>query len=105
MEQERTLSKLMQFGIRLYSAGLLCSNTVQDLKKFGVGRSRKAVHGWVQKAGLQPADDANPNHIALNETVIRINGQQFWLYAAVNLDMNSFLHIRLFTATTTALTQ
>jgi len=54
---------------------------------------------------LQPADGASPDHIALDETVIRINGQQFWLYAAVNPDTNEFPHVRLFTTTTTALTQ
>ena len=59
----------------------------------------------MQKADLQPADGANPDHIALGETVIRINGQQFWLYAAVNPDTNKFLHFRLFTTTTTALTR
>jgi transposase-like protein len=37
--------------------------------------------------------------------VIRINGQQFWLYAAVDPEINKFLHVRHFTTTTTALTQ
>jgi len=59
----------------------------------------------VQKADLQPASNANPDHIALDETVIRINGQQFWLYAAVDPDTNKFPHMTLFTTTTTALTQ
>ena len=59
----------------------------------------------MQKADLQPADGASPDHIALDETVIRIDGQQFWLYAAVNPETNKFLHARLFTTTTTALTQ
>jgi len=77
----------------------------ENWKKFGVERSRKAVHDWVQKADLQPADDASPDHVALDKTVIRINGQQFWPYAAVNPETNNFLHVRLFTTTTTALTQ
>ena len=105
VERERTPSELMKLGIRLHLAGLSLSNTIRELEKFGVERSRKAVHDWVQKADLQPADDANPDHVALDETVIRINGQQFWLYAAVDPDTNRFLHIRLFTTTTTALTQ
>jgi putative transposase len=105
VERERTPSELMQLGIRLHLSGLSLSNTIRELEKFGVERSRKAVHDWVQKADLQPADDASPDHVALDETVIRINGQQFWLYAAVNPDTNRFLHIRLFTTTTTALTQ
>jgi len=42
---------------------------------------------------------------AVDETVIRIDGQQFWLYAAVNPNSNEFLHIHLFPTTTTALTE
>ena len=105
VERERTPIELMKLGIRLHLAGLSLSNTIRELEKFGVERSRKAVHDWVQKAGLQPADDASPDHVALDETVIRINGQQFWLYTAVDPNTNKFLHIRLFTTTTTALTQ
>jgi putative transposase len=105
VERERTPSELMKLGIRLHLSGLSLSNTIRELEKFGVRRSRKAVHDWVQKADLQPADDASPDHVALDETVIRINGQQFWLYAAVDPDTNKFLHIRLFTTTTTVLTQ
>ncbi len=105
VERERTPSELMELGIRLHLSGLSLSNTVSELEKFGVERSRKAVHDWVQKTDLQPASDTNPDHIALDETVIRINGQQFWLYAAVDPETNKFLHLRLFTTTTTALTQ
>lgn len=105
VERERTPRQLMKLGIRLHPAGLSLSNTVRELEKFGVERSRKAVHDWVQKADLQPASNASPDHVALDETVIRINGQQFWLYAAVDPDTNDILHARLFTTTTTALTQ
>ena len=105
VERERTPSELMELGIRLHLSGLSLSNTIRELEMFGVKRSRKAVHDWVQKADLQPASNANPDHIALDETVIRINGQRFWLYAAVDPETNKFLHIRLFTTTTTALTQ
>jgi len=59
----------------------------------------------VQKADLQPASDASPDQIAVDETVIRIDGQQYWLYAAVNPNSNKFLYIRLFSTTTTALTE
>jgi len=105
VERERTPRELMELGIRLHLAGLSLSNTVSELEKFGVQRSRKAVHDWVQKADLQPANNASPDQPAVDETVIRINGQQFWLYAAVNPESNEFLHLRLFTTTTTALTQ
>jgi putative transposase len=86
-------------------AGLSLSNTVLELEKFGVQRARKTVHDWVQKANLQPASDASPDHVALDETVIRGNAQQYWLYTAVDPETNRFLHVRLFTTTTTAVTQ
>ena len=91
VERERTPSELMELGIRLHLAGLSLSNTIQELEEFGVERSRKTVHDWVQKADLQPTSDANPDHIALDETVVRINGQQYWLYAAVDPETNEFL--------------
>ena len=94
----------MQLGTRLHLAGLSLSNTIREIEKFGIKRSRKAVRDRVQKADLQPADSASPDHIALDETVIRISGQQLWLYA-VDPDANKFLHVRLFTTTTTALTR
>jgi hypothetical protein len=59
----------------------------------------------VQEADLQPVSDAIPCHIALDKTVTRINLRQFWLYAAVDPETNGFPHVRLFTTTTTALTQ
>ncbi|GGL65286.1 hypothetical protein GCM10009039_23960 [Halocalculus aciditolerans] len=77
--RERTPSELMELGNRLHLSEISLSNTISEFEKFGVEWSRKAVHDWVQKADLQPASDASPNHIAFDETVIRINGQQFWL--------------------------
>jgi putative transposase len=71
----------------------------------GVDRSRKAIHDWGQKADLQPTEGRNPDHVAVDETVIRINDRQFWLYVAADPDTNELLHLRLFATTTTALTE
>ena len=59
----------------------------------------------MQKAGLQPASGKNPNHIAVDETVIQLNNQRFWLYAAVDPATNEFLHVRLFPTRTIVLTR
>lgn len=40
------------------------------------------MHRWMQEADLQPTDGAL-NHVAVDETVIQINDEQHWLYAAV----------------------
>ncbi|ELY81570.1 IS6 family transposase [Natrinema pallidum] len=105
VERERTPRRLMELGIRLHLAGLSLSNTVRELEKFGVKRSRKAVHDWVHKCDLQPADDAKPNHVALDETVIQLDQHRYWLYTAVDPETNKILHIRLYSTTTTALTE
>ena len=103
MERERTPESARELGIQRALRGLSLWNTVSLLDSLGVGRLRKAVHGWIQKADLQPTDDENPNHAAIDETVSRINDQQYWLSAAGDLATNLLLHARLF-ATTTALT-
>ncbi|AAV48069.1 transposase-like protein [Haloarcula quadrata] len=105
VERERTPEPAMALGIQSHVAGLSLSNTVELLEDLGVQRSRKAVHDWVQKADLQPDSGKSPNQIALDETVIRINDQQFWLYAAADPQSNELLHIRLFATTTTTLTE
>ena len=105
VERERTPEPAMALGIQTHLAGLSLSNTVDLLDALGVQRSRKAIHDWVQKADLQPAAGQNPNHVALDEMVIRINDEQYWLYAAANPKTNQLLHVGLFSTTTTALTE
>jgi len=77
VERERTPEAAIALGIQSHVAGLSLSNTVELLEDLGVQRSRKAIYDWVQKANLQPEPGHSPNHVALNEIVIRINGQQF----------------------------
>jgi len=78
VERERTPEPAMALGIQSHLAGLSLSNTVELLDSMGDQWSRKAIHDWVQKADLQPEPGKSPNQIALDETVIRINGQQLW---------------------------
>ena len=101
MERERTPEPIVEVGIQLHLAGLSLSNTKQYLERLGVQRSRTAIHDWVHKADLQPAPDTTPNQIAVDETVIRVNGHREWLYAAVDPKTNKLLHVRLFQARTT----
>ena len=96
VQRERTPERIIEIGIQLHLAGLSLSNTKQHLEKLGVERSRTAIHNWVQKADVQPTSDAAPDHIAVDETVIQVNDERRWLYAAVNPETNKFLHVRLF---------
>ncbi len=76
-----------------------------DSRRDGLERSRRVIYDGIQKADLQPADGRTPNHVPVDETVIRINDEQFWQYAAAGPDTNDLLHLRLFSTTTTALTE
>ena len=96
VQRERTSERIIEVGVQLHLAGLSLSNTKQYLENSGVERSRTVTHNWVQKAELQPISDAAPDHIAVDETVIQVNDERRWLYAAVNPETNKFLHVRLF---------
>jgi len=95
----------MKLGIQMHVAGVSLSNVISILDDFGVKRPRKTVHDWVQKADLQPVSGKTPNQVAVDETVIRIKGQQFWLYYAANPQTNELIHLRLFSTSITALTE
>ncbi|MDL0119331.1 IS6 family transposase [Halobacterium salinarum] len=100
VEREATPRLLMKLSIQLHLAGLLLSNTVSILEVFGVERARFTVHHWVHKADLQPESGRCPDHVAADETVIRLNGEQYWLYAAVDPETNELLHTKLELTTT-----
>lgn len=96
VERERTPREIVEKGIRHHLAGLSLSNTVTLLEDLGVKRSRTAVHNWVQKANLQPAGGESPDRVAVDQKSIRINDEEYWLYAAVDPKTNRILHTRLF---------
>jgi len=103
VEREATPRLLMKLSIQLYLAGLSLSNTVSVLEVFGVQRARSTVHNWVHKAELQPKDGQSPDHVAVDETVIQLNDEQYWLYAAVDPETNKLLHPQLRPTTTKVL--
>jgi len=105
VEREATPEPAMKLGIRLHLAGLSLSNTISILDSLGVDRCRSTVHNWVQKADLQPAGGADPDHVAVDETVIQLNDERYWLYAAVDPNTNRLLHVRLYSTRTQALTE
>jgi transposase-like protein len=80
----------MRLGIRAELAGLSLSNTVRLLAFLVVAPCRTTVHNWVQKAGLEPSGGCAPEQMALEETVIKVNGERFWIYAPVDTATNRF---------------
>jgi len=103
VEREATPQLLMKLSIQLHLADLSLSNTVSFLEIFGVQRARSTVHNWVHKADLQPEGGQSPDHVAVDETVIQLNDEQYWLYAAVDPETSKLLHTKLRPTTTKVL--
>ncbi|MDB9278565.1 IS6 family transposase [Halorubrum ezzemoulense] len=95
VEREATPRLLMKLSIQLHLARLYLSNTVSFLEIFGVERLRSTVHNWVHNADLQSESGRSPNHVAVDETVIRLDDEHYWLYSAVDPETNDLLHTQL----------
>lgn len=76
VEQERAPRQNIELGIQLHLAGSSCSNTKQYLERSGVERGRTAIHNWIQQTDVQPTSEAEPNHIALAETMIQLDDER-----------------------------
>lgn len=59
----------------------------------------------MHKSDLAPAAGKDPNKVALDETVIKVNGERYWLYGAVNPETSEILHVRLYPTRTIVLTK
>ncbi len=66
---------------------------------------RSTVHNWVQKADLQPTTGKQPDHVAVDETVIQLTDGRYWLYAAVDPETNEYRHVRHHPTRITTLTE
>ena len=86
----------MELGIQLHLSGLSLRNTVTILEEFGIDRSPSTIHNWVKKADLEPRGGRSPEKVALDETIIKVDGERFWFFAAVDPETNDFLHVGLY---------
>ncbi len=65
---------------------------------FAIDRSFQAIWQWVHRLSdsLPDPPKAKPRRVAVDETTVKINGKQSWLYAAIDLDTKLILDIALF---------
>ena len=72
---------------------------------FDIQYARSTIHNWVHKANLQPDSGKNLDHVTVYETVIQLNDERYWLYAAVDPETNELLYISLEPTTNTVIAQ
>jgi len=97
-ERERTATPVRAFAVRLHQTGCSLRETTTILAELGVERSHGAVWNWVHRladSGCDPPT-AQPSRVAVDETAVKINGEQSWLYAAVDVDTKLILDVALF---------
>jgi putative transposase len=83
VKRERTPRWAIYVGIRCHLAGMSLRDTSQFLDELGVSRSHVAIHEWVHKANLQPLSTVTADQLAVDETMIRLHGRAYWLYAVI----------------------
>jgi len=88
VERRRTPEWAIEVGIRCHLAGMSLRDASQFLEELGVQRSHVSIHEWVHKADLQPMSTVTADQLAVDEKMIRLHGQQFWLYGAVDPQTN-----------------
>lgn len=54
----------------------------------------------MHKADLQPVSTITADQLAVDDKVIRINGNDYWLYAAVGPESNYIFYFKVLTTTT-----
>ena len=94
----------MEHAVQLHLTGLSLKKTVIALEQFGISRAKSTVHNWVQKADLEPRGDCAPDRIALDETVVNVNDEQYWFVAAVEPSTNRILPAGLYSHRNMAMT-
>ena len=77
----------------------------QFLEELGVNRSHIAIHNWVHKADLQPISMVSTDQLVVDEKVICVDGNDYWLYGAIDPETNKILQFRLFPTATEQITQ
>ena len=96
VERVATPKPVMKYGIHLHLAGLSLQKAVSFLENFGIERCRSTVHYWVKRSNLEPRTGRSPEKIALDETVVKIDGERHWLFAAVDPETNVILHVGVY---------
>jgi len=94
----------MEHAVQLHLAGLSLQKTVIELEQCGVSRAKSTIHNWVHKADLDPRGGCAPDRVALNETVMKVNGEEYWFVAAVVPSTNRILHAGLYSHRNMAMT-
>ena len=84
VERDRTPRWTIEVGIRCHLARMSLREVSKFLDEYGTNRSHVAIHNWIHKTDLQPISTVSEDQLAVDEKNIRLHGQNFCLYGAVD---------------------
>jgi putative transposase len=96
-DDESTASALRALAVRLHLTGLSLRETATVLETFIVTRSHQAVFQWVHRVAEEVPDPTTtkPSRVTVDETAVKIGTEQYWLYAAIDLETKLLLGVRI----------
>ena len=97
-ENKRTPTPVRGLGVRLHSMGLSLREVVAVFELLGVDRSHGAVWNWTHTLSAEQSDPptAEPSRVAVDEKQIEVDGEEKWLYAAINTESKLLLEIDVY---------
>ena len=87
-----------QVGVSTHASAASLAECSDLLVWFGVDRTRQAVWYWYQAYGDYHDEEftAEPDHVAVDEKQVQLaEGEDVWLYAAIDVESKVVLHARL----------
>lgn len=81
-----------EFSIQLPAFPSL-SDTVFSIRISRITQARSTEHNWVRKADRQTTSRRDPDHVAVDERMVSLDSQQYWLYAAASTVSTVYLHL------------
>jgi len=97
-ENERTPTPVRCFAVRLHSMGLSLREVEAVLDWLGVDRCHQAIWYWKETLAETQSDPptASPSRVAVDEKQIEVDGEEKWLYAAIDTDSKLLLEVDVF---------
>ncbi len=97
-ENERTPTPMRCFAVRLHSMGLSVREVEGVLELLGVDRCYQAVWNWKETLAETQHDPptAAPSWVAVDEKQIEVDGEEKWLYAAIDTESKLLLEVDVY---------
>lgn len=94
VERRRTPRWAIELGIRWHLTGMSLQDISQFLGESRIQRGHVPIHRWLHIASRQPGARLTGEELVIDETMIRLHGQQHWFHAATDPEQSGSRRVR-----------